>query len=56
MARRESMSSCKTVPVNPVTSTAPVDKGGVRTVVEKGMPELRGPEEKQKKRKYKKIN
>ena len=54
MAKRESMSSCKTVPVNPVTSTVPVEKGGVRTVVEKGMPELRSPEKKMGK--HKKIN
>ena len=46
LAKKESMSSCETVPVNPVTSTVPVDKGGVRTVVEKGMPELRSPEKK----------
>ena len=54
LAKRESMSSCKTVPVNPVTSTVPVEKGGVRTVVEKGMPELRSPEKKMGK--HKKIN
>ena len=46
LAKRKSLSSCKPVPVDPVTSIMSVDNGGVRTVVEKGMPELRSPEEK----------
>ena len=46
LAKRKSLSSCKPVPADPVTSIVSVDNGGVRTVVEKGMPELRSPEEK----------
>ena len=44
LARRDSISSCRITPVNPVTSTGPVDRGGVSAVVETGMPELRSPE------------
>ena len=43
LAKRKSLSSCKPVPADPVTSIVSVDNGGVRTVVEKGMPELRSP-------------
>ena len=39
LAKRKSLSSCKPVPADPVTSIVSVDNGGVRTVVEKGMPE-----------------
>ena len=46
LAKRKSLSSCKPVPVDPITSVMSVDNGGVRTVVEKGMSELKSPEEK----------
>ena len=48
LAKRKSLSFCKPVPVDPVTSAMSVDNGGVRTVVEKGMSELRSPGEKKK--------
>ena len=49
LARRDSISSCRITPVKPVTSTGPVDKGGVSAVVETGMPELRSPEKEKEK-------
>ena len=48
LAKRKSLSSCKPVPVDPITSVMSVDNGGVRTVVEKGMSELRSPGGKKK--------
>ena len=48
LAKKKSPSSCKSVPVDPITSVTSVDNGGVRTVVEKGTSELKSPEAEKK--------